>query len=133
MRLLSWDEFNQCIYGFTKLLNDQEFSGVYGFPRGGLCLAVALSHSLNIPLLNKPETGSLVVDDIYETGTTLNSVRDLPGSIAIVWISKTQPTWWHSMEVIDSQEWLIFPWENATLAKADEKAYRISRGLADDS
>lgn len=127
MRLLSWDDFNDCVDRISYNVADQQLSGVYGFPRGGLCLAVALSHALCIPLLEHPKQGSLVVDDIYETGFTLDIVRELPNMLAFVWISKVEPSWWNAIEVIDSSEWIVFPWESVNFAKTDEKAYRLSR------
>ena len=108
---------------------NKDFTGVYGFPRVGLCLAVALSHSLQIPLLTKPESNSLIIDDIYETGTTLNSIRDLPGISAFVWISKVHPVWWNSIEIIESNEWIVFPWENIDYAFSDQIEYKLSRGM----
>ena len=125
MRLLSWNDFNVCVEKITEACSNQSFSGVYGFPRGGLCLAVALSHSLSIPLLVEPGSDSLVVDDVYETGATLERVRDLPGIAAFVWISKVEPQWWSSVETTESKQWIVFPWENRHLAEEDEKAYRF--------
>ena len=91
-------------------------------------MAVALSHSLGIPLLNEPLPNSLVVDDVYETGATLNRVRGLPGITAFVWMSKVEPEWWEAVEITHHQHWLVFPWENQLMAKLDEKAYRLSSG-----
>ena len=48
-------------------------TGVYGVPRGGLCLAVALNHAIERPLLSVPEPSALIVDDVYETGRTLQA------------------------------------------------------------
>ena len=44
-----------------------------------------------------------------------------------VWVSKAPPQWWDAAEVILSSEWLLFPWENAAAALADESNYRQSR------
>ena len=59
MNRLSWIEFDECINSIYKQCKNKNFEGVYGFPRGGLCLAVALSHSLRLPLLNEPKTTHL--------------------------------------------------------------------------
>jgi hypothetical protein len=45
----------------------------------------------------------------------------------VVWISKAEPQWWQAVEVVDSSDWIVFPWENPTLAAADEQQYRASR------
>ena len=127
MRILSWNEFNSCIKLITDACQDKQFYGVYGFPRGGLCLAVALSHSINIPLLEEIKPGCLVVDDVYETGKTLNKVLEVPNTTTFVWYSKVQPQWWNAIEITHPDEWLVFPWENRARAEEDMKAYQNSR------
>ena len=47
----------------------------------------------------------------------------------MVWVSKRPPEWWDAVVVTDSSEWLLFPWENAAQARADEQIYRTSREL----
>ena len=111
----------------TSSCKHKQFSGVYGFPRGGLCLAVAMSHSLNIPFLEQLKAGCLVVDDVYETGKTLNQVLEVPDTTTFVWHSKVTPQWWNAVEVSHPHEWLVFPWETRDRSKADLKAYQISR------
>ena len=127
MRILNWEEYNSCIKSITLSCKGQKFSGVYGIPRGGLCLAVALSHSLDIPLVTEITDGCLVVDDVYETGKTLSHIRTIPGTTTFVWFSKVTPQWWNAVEIVSSDEWLIFPWENKNRAKEDMKAYQLSR------
>ena len=39
MNKLSWIEFDECINSIYKQCKNNKFEGVYGFPRGGLCLA----------------------------------------------------------------------------------------------
>ena len=96
-------------------------------PRGGLCLAVALSHSLGLPLLDEPKNNSLIVDDIYDTGYTLERIKHLKGSEVHVWISKKKPTWWNAYKCIIEKEWIIFPWENKNSANNDKELYYKSR------
>ena len=127
MKILSWDEFNSCINRITIECKKKRFSGVYGFPRGGLCLAVALSHSMKVPFLDKLKPGCLVVDDVYETGETLKQVLDIPNTTTFVWYSKVKPNWWKAVEVSNSDEWLVFPWENTEFAEEDMKLYQRIR------
>lgn len=126
MRLLTWDEFDEAVYRIASMYEGRAFNGIYGFPRGGLPLAVALSHHLGLPLVQELEPDCLVVDDVYESGETLSKVRWFEGCHAAVWISKSPPTWFKAAEVVDTDEWLIFPWENPANAAADEDAYRAS-------
>tara|TARA_B100000945_G_scaffold213193_1_gene171720 strand:+ start:164 stop:550 length:387 start_codon:yes stop_codon:yes gene_type:complete len=127
MNKLSWIEFEKCVYSISNHCKNKNFEGVYGFPRGGLCLAVALSHSLKLPLLEKPINNSLIVDDIYDTGYTLEKIKYLKGTETHVWISKTKPTWWNSYKYTTEKEWIIFPWENINSAHNDRDLYYKSR------
>ena len=127
MKKLNWLEFDSCIYSIFNRCKDKNFEGVYGFPRGGLCLAVALSHSLEIPLLEWPQNNSIIVDDIYDTGHTLEKIKNIKGSETHVWISKRKPTWWKSYKYIQDNEWIVFPWENINTAAQDRDLYYKSR------
>ena len=127
MNNLSWEDFDECIISIYEQCKYKKFLGVYGFPRGGLCLAVALSHSLGIPLLKEPQNNILIVDDIYETGYTLNKIRHLEGTEIFVWISKIKPTWYKAFKYLRQEEWIIFPWENINTARSDRDLYYHSR------
>ena len=128
MITLSWNQFDQAVSLLSSQFKDCPISGVFGVPRGGLCLAVALSHSLDVPMLKVPESGALIVDDVYETGRTLKALRlEFPSAHFAVWVSKCSPLWWHAATCVETSEWLLFPWENASNVKKDEQAYRVSR------
>ena len=127
MKKLSWIEFDYCIYSIYKKCKNKNFDGVYGFPRGGLCLAVALSHSLGLPILDGPKNNTLIVDDIYDTGNTLEKIKHIKGSETHVWVSRKKPTWWNSYKYIKDNEWIIFPWENINEANKDRDLYYKSR------
>jgi hypoxanthine phosphoribosyltransferase len=128
MRHLSWQDFDRAVEQMARICGGLPISAIYGIPRGGLVLAVALSHRLELPLLTQPQPGCLVVDDVYETGRTLAPYRDLEGATLLVWISKAEPLWWQAVEVYSSAEWIVFPWENGERAAVDERRYRQQRG-----
>jgi len=44
----TWSEFDKSVEEIADKCRFKEFSGIYGVPRGGLCLAVALSHKLKL-------------------------------------------------------------------------------------
>ena len=50
----SWSEFDESVDYIANQCKKCKFSGIYGVPRGGLCLAVALSHKLNVQLVESP-------------------------------------------------------------------------------
>ena len=126
----TWTEFDKSVEQIAKKCRFKEFSGIYGVPRGGLCLAVALSHKLKIELISKPIKNSLIVDDVYETGITLNTFKEIEGAMFFVLFSKCKPRWWNSVFISEKSEWIVFPWENTFDSKNDRNEYIIKRGLS---
>jgi len=129
MLQLSWIQFDLAVETITERYGSRSFAGVYGVPRGGVCLAVALSHALSLPWLPEPKDGCLVVDDVYETGQTLRAICEQVDATFVVWMSKCAPEWWDAATTISADEWLVFPWENVDLAVEDEGRYRASRSM----
>jgi len=125
----TWDEFDKSVEYIANKCKLLEFSGIYGIPRGGLCLAVALSHKLKINLISEPIKNSLIVDDIYETGLTLTSFKDIEGAMFFVLFSKIKPTWWNTLFISKKNQWIVFPWENTLTSKSDREEYIKKRGL----
>ena len=125
----SWSDFDTGVEYIANKCRFREFSGIYGIPRGGLCLAVALSHKLKIKLISEPIKNSLIVDDIYETGITLNPFKDTEGAMFFVLFSKINPTWWNTVNMAANQEWIVFPWENPKSYQNDRNNYIKKRGL----
>lgn len=121
----TWNEFFDDIYlaiipALKPLKN--RFSGVWGQPRGGLIIAVILSHHLELPLITWPRIVMkilalfgigkriLIADDIADTGKTLWLFR----KHAIVTCffhrqSKITPVIW--IREKKNGQWIIFPWE----------------------
>ena len=125
----TWSEFNNSVNHIANKCKFLELSGIYGVPRGGLCLAVALSHKLEINLISETKKNSLIVDDVYETGITLNTFKDIEGAMFFVLFSKIEPTWWNTVFISKKSEWIVFPWENTLNSKNDRKEYIKNRGL----
>ena len=130
VKYLSWCEFDKSVEYIANKCKFLEFSGIYGIPRGGLCLAVALSHKLKINLISEPIKNSLIVDDIYETGITLKAFKHIEGAMFFVLFSKVSPTWWNSVQISEKNEWIVFPWENPLNLQSDRNYYIKKRGLS---
>ena len=126
----SWDEFDKSVEHIANKCKFTEFSGIYGVPRGGLCLAVALSHKLNIELISEPLKNSLIVDDVYETGLTLTTFKDIEGAMFFVLFSKIKSTWWNTVFISKKSQWIVFPWENTLNLISDREEYIKKRGLS---
>ena len=126
----TWSEFDKSVEHIANKCKFFEFSGIYGVPRGGLCLAVALSHKLKINLISEPIKNSLIVDDVYETGITLTTFKDIEGAMFFVLFSKIKPTWWNTVYISKKNQWIVFPWENNSNSKSDRDEYIKKRGLS---
>ena len=130
IKYFTWSEFDNSVNHIANKCKFLEFSGIYGVPRGGLCLAVALSHKLKIDLISEPIRNSLIVDDIYETGYTLNTFKDIEGAMFFVLFSKIKPTWFNTVFKSKKNEWIVFPWENILNSQIDRNEYIKKRGLS---
>ena len=126
----TWSDFDKSVLHIANTCNSKEFSGIYGIPRGGLCLAVALSHKLKINLISEPRKNSLIVDDVYETGITLKTFKDIEGAMFFVLFSKIKPKWWNTVFISKKSQWIVFPWENNLNSKNDREDYIKKRGLS---
>ena len=128
-RLFTWAEFDNSVDYISKRCNISELSGIYGVPRGGLCLAVALSHKLNVQIIETPKKDSLIVDDVFETGLTLNKYKSIEGAKFFVLFSKKEPIWWEAVNLSPQKEWIVFPWENKENADNEQKVYNYKRTI----
>ena len=126
----TWSEFDKSVDHIANKCKFLEFSGIYGIPRGGLCLAVALSHKLKINIISEPRKNSLIVDDVYETGITLNTLKDIDGATFFVLFSKMKTKWWNTVFISEKSEWIVFPWENTFNFQSDRNNYIKKRGLS---
>ena len=125
----TWSDFDKGVEHIANKCKFLDFSGICGVPRGGLCLAVALSHKLKINLISEPKKNSLIVDDVYETGITLNTFKDIEGAKFFVLFSKVKPIWWNTVFISKKSEWIVFPWENTLNYESDRNCYIKKRGL----
>ena len=126
----TWGEFDKSVEQIANKCRYKKLSGIYGVPRGGLCLAVALSHKLKIDLISEPLENSLIVDDVYETGLTLTTFKDIEGAMFFVLFSKIKPIWWNTVFISKKSQWIVFPWENTLNSKSDREEYITKRGLS---
>jgi hypothetical protein len=110
---LCWDDINILVDDLcNKIQLDQpNIDSVHGIQRGGLIPAVLISHKLGLRYTNVINPNTLVVDDIADTGATL---EEYPFVFSAVLhykphTSSFQPTLWS--EIHEGDEWIIYPWE----------------------
>lgn len=119
LQRLTWEQFDQACLTLASNIKAArtKFSGIYGIPRGGLVVAVKLSHLLDLPFvldIRDTKWNTLVVDDIADTGKTLaHQFRCVDHHLGIATLfyhkqSVVVPEFWLFEKTSD---WVIFPWE----------------------
>ena len=105
----TWDQVEEFVTQLSE--KAQGFNGVYGVPRGGLVLAVMLSHRCGLPLLAAPCDGCIIVDDIADTGETLQrySGKHFIATMFYHRQSSFVPDFWLYEK---GDRWIVYPWEN---------------------
>jgi len=108
---LSWKDIEKCVNKLCNriLLSNIPVNTVHGLKRGGYIPAVMISHKLKMPYSEVVLKDTLVIDDICDTGKTLN---ESPGWMhAVLHYKPTAnftPLCW-GKEI--GEEWIVYPWE----------------------
>lgn len=112
-RRMNWEAFDIAAELLVKKVKGQNFTCIYGQPRGGLILAVMLSHKLGLPLSLTPYSSMLWCDDIVDSGNTyLKMKQKFPKAIYCSLLAKKfQNEVLHAFDYSDKNEWVVFPWE----------------------
>lgn len=152
-KVVTWSQVDKWARSFAvsmRAYNHSSVQGVkgtitevYGVPRGGLPLAVILSHYLKVPLVQsfEPAPGKVVlwVDDIVDSGVTFKEAVSKAGGRPVLFASMyAKRSWLTSCELgtranllaawpVDMDQWVLFPWEDPAVVHEDIKRYRDSR------
>jgi len=141
-RIISWSEYNDLVSSIASKIGQREIDCIVGLTRGGLIPAVQLSHmynaklyTLNISLRDgkcssagfdwrrlQPYRNILVVDDINDSGKTLQTVyeqcygREIMKPTFATLLEKTSSAFTvdYAGEIINKDkenDWIVFPWE----------------------
>lgn len=116
---LTYNDYGLLIKELTEIIQKsvlcQNLKYIYSPPRGGLPIAVHLSHFLNLKFL--PESYDrttlgwnelLVVDDVADTGETLKWFRVfITATLHYKQRSKFKPNFY----VKETENWIVYPWE----------------------
>jgi len=115
-KLISHTEFLIMVHELANKIKESEikFSSLFGVPRGGLVVAVYLSHLLDIPVtIHSIDDETLIVDDISDTGKTLSGFKH-ENYIATLHYKKgsiVEPAFWVRKK---KDKWIVYPWEIKT-------------------
>ena len=118
---VSWELIDDCVTDIAFHLKDtgKDFVGVFGIPRGGVILAVMLSHKLDIPYITEfwrvGDGDIVVIDDIADTGKTFQFYKEQPETKDAHYVTiheHKQSIVKPDYSVIDKQDiWIVYPWE----------------------
>lgn len=115
---LTWDNIEELTDKLVDEIKSSTVPPLYitGLPRGGLIPAVMLSHKLNIPFKSIDSIGSLprvdvlIVDDIADSGETLNRFGGYQTAVLHYKIqSEHIPTFY--AEEVNNTDWIVYPFE----------------------
>lgn len=122
---LNWAGFDAAVEQIAASVDPATLTGVYGIPRGGLVLAVALSHRLGLPLVESVCASTLIVDDIRDSGATLEALRagGLTGPVWVWATRQTEPEGYGAVLTGIGPSWVIFPWEDPERVAQDRQNY----------
>ncbi len=121
----TWQEFHNDCKTIAEWARDKDFKTIYGIPRGGLIVAVCLSHLLDLPIMLSREDitkQTLIVDDIVDSGNTINQLYTLLGAsdfhVASLYLADGAT---HTPAFFARQktDWVVFPWETEGSSKYD--------------
>lgn len=128
---VTWKMVEEFICRISALFEGKNISGVYGIPRGGLVLAVMLSHKMGIPLLSAPSEGCIIIDDICDSGESLLHYYNNSSRLKPTLSSYAEDDGWtppyHIVTMyykenklgvlpdhyfkLKKDKWIVFPWE----------------------
>ena len=116
---VTWEQVENFVCAVVDLCKEQNITGVYGLPRGGLIFAVMFSHRLNVPMLTAPVDGCLIVDDICDSGESLlHYVENSSGLVKNKYFIATMYHKKNNFGIVPNfyqfnkeDKWVVFPWE----------------------
>ena len=134
-----------------KMTGVYDFNHVYAPPRGGLPIAVHLSHHLKLEMVDidpnfipdwfEPKYNLLVIDDIVDTGETFQNIKKLLDVII-----EDMPTFQYKfasihykprtilkpdifMQEVSNDTWVVYPFENCEECQEDKQDFAKRRSL----
>jgi uncharacterized protein len=122
-KYIKWKDLDKQVSSLSKKIKNVDY--VVGIPRGGLILAVMMSHRLNIKHmtidhlekleefdLNINKKNILIVDDISDSGHTLKHYKKQGYTTATLDVRNTtitKPDYYCNW--IETTDWIVYPWE----------------------
>ncbi|HXK40877.1 MAG TPA: hypothetical protein VJ046_02130 [Candidatus Paceibacterota bacterium] len=126
----TWKQFETDCDKLARIIKKSrsKIDSLYGIPRGGLILAVRLSHKLGLPLIMHNANvgkGTLIIDDIADSGDTmiefLGRKKYATATLFYNKTSKYTPTYFCRKKT----DWVVFPWEEEETSRYDKTIKKL--------
>lgn len=114
-RHISWKDIHLMVELLYKTI-PKTYNSIYGIPRGGLILAVILSHLSSKPITFVPRKDTLIIDDICDKGITLSKFNNyVTATLHYKSNQIMKPTYF----IEETKDWIVYPWETDESSKMD--------------
>lgn len=113
---ISWDEVMRMTVQLSKKMRGKH---IWGVPRGGSIVAAIMSFH-DCVLVAAITEADVVVDDIADSGRTLQELRSPTAALVVRSSACYKPTYWTA--ILNTSAYVLFPWE-------DEKAVELQNGF----
>lgn len=93
-KYIDYKEFEELCYALINKVNstNKKYNGVYGVPKNGSLVSLFVAKFFTLKVLDKPQDGCLIVDDIIESGKTKEKYNDIVADFFAL-IDKREPEW----------------------------------------
>lgn len=105
---ISWSMFYGLCEQLSKKINREKYSNLYPVMKNGLPVAERLSGYIDLPISYQLKKNSLVVDDLIDSGKTLDQFPDNDKAVLFV-KNDNENKINYFVKVLN--EWITFPWE----------------------
>lgn len=115
---ISYQKLQEDVTALAQDINEtgKDYSNIFAIPRGGVPIACLLSEILKIPIIDEVTPSTLVVDDLIDSGKTLDPyVQNF--DTAVVYRKPHSPGTTYAIEEID--DWIEFPYESTEKDEID--------------
>jgi|TARA_R110002020_G_scaffold165056_6_gene352290 GTP cyclohydrolase I len=117
---LTWND----VYDRVAKLQFSKGDKVWGIPRGGSIVAGIAHLQLGVPIADSPESATIAIDDIIDSGVTSVALRGRYGLETVALVDKDRE---------GLSGWIHFPWEEKPEQDIKESVRRIIQYIGDDS
>lgn len=109
---LTWNDIiGRCKSLANRWRSEKYLTGVYGIPTGGSIVALEVAKHLDLPMLDASEIGALNVDDLVDSGKTVERVLS-PGCFFDALYRKPHSPQGIAPRATLLSGWVQFPWEH---------------------